>query len=288
MRLRDPLHLRGSRSSGATCRAASPATPALRFPDTNTQTMTPPSRRQFLQLSALAMASAATPWAGLQARALPSPGFPPLPAHRPTGQEALDRLLQGNARFVAGKGSAACRTPEDFAKVAQGQAPFAAIIACADSRTAPEIIFDQGVGQLFTVRAAGNVVAGSGPVMKGSIEYAVAELGVSLILVLGHSECGAMKAAIEFRHEQNKPAGAIDDLLELIYPAVDQTVAQDGKLSGKALQKQVTYNNVNNGVQRLRGLDPIIAPAVRSGALMVAGAVHDLATGTVTVWPKLA
>lgn len=249
--------------------------------------MTTTSRRQFLQYSALAMASAAAPWADVQARALPSPAFPPAPAHRPTGQEALERLLQGNARFVAGKGAAACRTPEDFAKVAQGQAPFAAIIACADSRTAPEIVFDQGVGQLFTVRAAGNVVAGTGPVMKGSIEYAVAELGVSLILVLGHSECGAMKAAIQFRHEKNKPAGAIDDLLELIYPAVDQTVEENSALSGKALQKQVTYNNVNNGVQRLRALEPIIAPAVRSGALMVAGAVHDLSTGVVSLWPKV-
>lgn len=245
------------------------------------------SRRQFLQLSAMAMVSATAPWADVQARALPSPVFPPLPAYRPGGREALDRLLQGNARFVAGKGAAACRTPEDFAKVAQGQAPFAAVIACADSRTAPEIIFDQGVGQLFTVRAAGNVVAGSGPVMKGSIEYAVAELGVSLILVLGHSECGAMKAAIQFRHEQNKPAGAIDDLLELIYPAVDQAVDTDPGLSGKALQKQVTCNNVNLGVQRLRGLEPIIAPAVRSGAVTIAGAVHDLATGAVTVWPKV-
>lgn len=249
--------------------------------------MTTTSRRQFLQLSALAMASVATPWVDVHARALPSPDFPPLPTHRPSGQEALERLLQGNKRFVAGKGAAACRTPEDFAKVAQGQAPFAAIIACADSRTAPEIIFDQGVGQLFTVRAAGNVVAGSGPVMKGSIEYAVAELGVSLIMVLGHSECGAMKAAIQFRHETNKPAGAIDDLLELIYPAVDQAVGEDSRLSGKALQKRVTYNNVNHGVQRLRGLEPIVAPGVRSGAVMVVGAVHDLATGTVTVWPKL-
>lgn len=232
------------------------------------------SRRQFLQFSALAMAAAATPWAELRAEAVPAPL-----AGRPTGKEALDRLLQGNARFVAGKGSFACRTPEDFAKMAQGQSPFAAIIACADSRTAPEIVFDQGVGQLFTVRAAGNVVPGSGPVMKGSIEYAVAELGVPLILVLGHTECGAMKAAIQFRHEEKKPPGAIDELVELIYPSVDRAAG----LSGKNLVKQVTFNNVRAGVERLRTLDPIIAPAVRNGTLLVAGGVHDLSTGVVTL-----
>ena len=104
---------------------------------------------------------------------------------------ALAKLVEGNKRFVNGQTSLLTRRrPEDFAALAEGQAPHTVIVGCSDSRVAPELIFDQGIGDLFVIRVAGNIVDGAGPSVKGSIEYAVGELGVRLILVMGHSKCG--------------------------------------------------------------------------------------------------
>src|SRR5215204_2826569 len=108
-----------------------------------------------------------------------------------TADEALKDLLEGNERFVAGKTLNPRRSPADFSKLAPAQAPDAVIVGCADSRVPPEILFDQGVGDLFVIRVAGNVVSGAGPTVKGSIAYAVAVLGAPLVVVLGHSQCGA-------------------------------------------------------------------------------------------------
>src|SRR5438067_8926426 len=119
------------------------------------------------------------------------------PRTRPKPDEVLNHLLDGNKRFVEGRLLHPGRAPKDFAAAAQGQAPLAVIVGCADSRVAPELIFDQGIGDLFVVRVAGNVIDGAGVSLKGSIEYAVAELDVRLIMVLGHSQCGAVKAAIK-------------------------------------------------------------------------------------------
>lgn len=235
------------------------------------------TRRQFIQMSALAaLAAGATPL--LAAEQKSTAASTAMPTKRPDPWAALRLLREGNERFVGGKGSAACTTPADFAKVAAGQEPFAAVVACADSRTAPETVFDQGIGQLFTVRVAGNVVTGSGPTMKGSLEYAVAELGVSLILVLGHTGCGAMKSALKYRHSDKPAPGEIDGLLKLIYPSVDRVAAEhhDGDIL-----RLVTADNVHAGVERLKQLDPIIAPAVRSHTLMIVGGIYDLGSGRV-------
>src|SRR5262249_34537540 len=142
------------------------------------------------------------------------------PANGRESKDVLARLLEGNKRFVDGQSTRVARTPKDFAADAQGQAPIAAIVGCADSRVSPELIFDHGVGDLFVVRVAGNVVSGAGPIVKGSIEYAVAELGVKLIMVLGHSQCGAVKAAIAHSDANDKLPGAIGELVTLIRPAV--------------------------------------------------------------------
>lgn len=235
------------------------------------------TRRQFVQMSTLAAlaASAAPLFAAERPSTAASTG---MPTKRPDPWEALRLLREGNERFVGGKGSAACTTPADFAKVAAGQEPFAAVVACADSRTAPETVFDQGIGQLFTVRVAGNVVTGSGPTMKGSLEYAVAELGVSLILVLGHTGCGAMKSALKYRHSDTPAPGEIDGLLKLIYPSVDRATAGH---DGSDILQRVTADNVHAGVERLKQLDPIIAPAVRSHKVMIVGGIYDLGSGRV-------
>ncbi len=154
----------------------------------------------------------------------------------------------------------------------------AVVVGCADSRVAPEILFDQGVGDLFVIRVAGNVVAGSGDVVKGSIEYGVAELGAPLIVVLGHGNCGAVKAAIKHIDAHDSLPGAIDGLVNLIKPAVLKVEGTSGDKLDNAVRA-----NVEDGVARLKTLEPIVAKAVREGAVKVVGATYDLRTGRVTM-----
>ena len=188
----------------------------------------------------------------------------------------LADLMAGNKRFVAGRPEGPRRRPEDYAPLAAGQFPQAAIIACSDSRVPPEILFDQGVGDLFVIRIAGNVIGGTGPVVKGSVEYAVAELKVPLIMVLGHSNCGAVKAAVKHIDDHEDLPGSIDELVNLIKPAVEQVRDKPGDMLANAIRA-----NVELGVARLKGLEPILAGPVRAGKLKVVGATYDLATGRV-------
>lgn len=201
----------------------------------------------------------------------------------PTGQrtslspdEVLQDLLDGNARFASGKTQSPRRTPQDFALLSDSQLPEAIVIACADSRVPPELLFDQGVGDLFVVRIAGNIVSGAGAVVKGSIEYAVAELGVKLIMVLGHSNCGAVKAAVKHINDQDPLPGAIDEMVKLIRPAVERAKQLQGNVVENSIRE-----NVLLGVERLKGLEPIIKEPVAAGRLKVVGATYDLATGRV-------
>jgi len=144
---------------------------------------------------------------------------------------------------------------------------------------APELVFDLGVGDLFVVRVAGNIVSGAGPTVKGSIEFAVAELGVRLIMVLGHSQCGAVKAAIVHIDANDALPGSIGDLIDPIRPAV---VAAKG-LPGDKLTN-VIKANVEKGVDRLKGLDPILSKLAKTGELKVVGAAYELRTGVVEVF----
>src|SRR6478735_12551429 len=118
-------------------------------------------------------------------------------SQRLTADEALKDLMAGNERFVTGKTLNPRQSPADFSKLASHQAPDAVIIACSDSRVPPEILFDQGVGDLFVIRVAGNVVNEAEVGLIGSVTFAVVVLGASLVMVLGHSNCGAVKAALE-------------------------------------------------------------------------------------------
>jgi carbonic anhydrase len=195
--------------------------------------------------------------------------------------QALHDLLAGNQRFKVGKTLTPRRSPSDFQALAHGQFPQAVIVSCADSRVAPEILFDVGVGDIFVVRAAGNVIDRAGVAVKGRIEYAVAELNVPIILVLGHSGCGAVKAAIKHIDDKDSLPGAINGLVELIKPAVARTKGMPGdQLENAILQ------NVEIGVERLQGLEPILAPRVKDGKVKVVGGVYDLSTGTVTMIEK--
>ena len=194
-------------------------------------------------------------------------------------EDVLEQLIEGNKRFAEGKPSNPRRTPMDFAAQAAGQKPLAVIVACADSRVAPELIFDQGVGDLFVVRIAGNIVSGAGPTVKGSIEYAVVELGVRLILVLGHSQCGAVKAAIEHFEAKDTLPGSIGELIKPIGPAVTAAKGQKGDLLTNVIKA-----NVLEGTRRLEGLDPILAKLVKTGELKVIGGNYELRTGKVEVF----
>lgn len=200
---------------------------------------------------------------------------------RKTAAQALTELIEGNARFVEGKSENPRRSPADFRAVASAQYPEAIIVACADSRVGPELLFDTGVGDLFVVRVAGNVVDGAGVTVKGSIEYAVAELHVPLIVILGHSNCGAVKAAVTHIDQKDSLPGAINGLVELIKPAVVQAKGQPSDVVANA-----TRDNVRIGVEKLKLLQPIVAPGVKSGSVTVVGAVYDLQTGKVEFLPS--
>jgi carbonic anhydrase len=226
------------------------------------------TRRKFLlTASATLVAPALT---NLEALAAPTAKSAPPP------DEVLKLMLEGNHRFAKGASTHPRRTPADFKPLAAGQNPIACIVACADSRVTPEILFDLGIGELFVVRVAGNYVDGAGAAVKGSVEYAIAELGVSLVMILGHSECGAVKAAIQHIHDKDALPGAINDLVNAIKPAVLASEHEPGNKLENAIRA-----NVKRGVDRLDDLQPIILPAVKSGKIKIVGGVYDLASGKV-------
>ncbi|KFL31754.1 carbonic anhydrase [Devosia riboflavina] len=221
-----------------------------------------PSRRSVL-LGGLAALSASALPAFAQEQAAPSP------------DESLQRLLDGNARYVAGQ-----RTNTDFsvgrASRALTQRPFAAILSCADSRVAPELVFDQGPGDLFVVRVAGNFVNDDG---LASLEYAINFLETPLIMVLGHSNCGAVDAAIKVVRDGLALPGHLPDMIEPIRPAAEAALAQS---PSDPLGLAITAN-VQNAVARLEAAEPILAARVNSKSLRVVGAQYDLQTGQVAL-----
>src|SRR5271165_366297 len=185
--------------------------------------------------------------------------------------EALKRLMRGNARFVSGHLIHA--GPEEMAEargaVAKGQKPFAVIVGCSASRVGPEIVFDQGLGDLFVVRTAGEVVDAAG---LGSIEYAVEHLGSRLIVVLGHERCGAVSAAVAGAEEP----GHIATVLKAIEPAVKQSKGKPGDPVENAVRAQAL-----DVAKQLRAAKPVLAERVQSGNLKIVAARYDLDTGKV-------
>ena len=224
------------------------------------------SRRYVLAaLPALALTSVAcssTPNTGTQTS---SPVPQPEPA---TPDEALAVLMDGNARFAA-------RMPEirDTAEIdaiwgggiGRNQEPFATVLGCADSRLAPEIIFDQFVGNIFVVREAGNIA--DSPTNLGSLEYGQAVLGSKVLLVLGHSDCGAIKAA----YDNATPGGNIQAIIAAIRPGI----------AGAAGIADAVVRNVGAVIDHVRTNSPLLAEAEKSGAIKIVGAVYDIESATV-------
>lgn len=188
-----------------------------------------------------------------------------------TGHEALDRLMQGNARFVAACCENPNRAPEWRARLLDGQKPFAAVLGCADSRVPPEVIFDQGLGDLFVLRVAGHVA--TGPILA-SLEYAVAHLGTPLVMVLGHSRCGAVTATLR----KQATDGHLPALAALIEPACLQTRGAPGDpvdLTARA--------HAGLTVGRLRAESAILAAAEAEQRVAIVAAYYDLISGGVEV-----
>jgi len=189
--------------------------------------------------------------------------------------DAVSRLLAGNKRFVDGHLDHPRRDDKQRAEQAEGQTPFAIILGCADSRVPPEIIFDEGLGDLFSVRVAGNTSPAD--VVLGSIEYGAAVLNCKLVVVLGHGECGAVKAAIDQVTKSKSVPGHIGGVVDPIVPAVKavQTTPAD-QLLDAAIKE-----NVRRTVSQLQSSQPVLAPLVQSGQLKVVGAEYELHSGQV-------
>ncbi len=192
-----------------------------------------------------------------------------------TPDEALKLLMDGNARYVANQ-----PRERDFsaarASRATGQAPFASILGCADSRVAPELAFDQNPGDLFVVRVAGNFVTPDG---LGSLEYGAAVLGSKLILVLGHTSCGAVNATVDALQKGNKLPGHIADLVRAMKPGIEPVL----KKGGDDLKQRAVVANVQHNIQRLKTAKPILAGMIAKKQVRVVGGVYDIATGKVTL-----
>ncbi len=186
---------------------------------------------------------------------------------------SLKKLQDGNARYVSGQPSQKASGEAFRKELSKGQQPFAVVVACSDSRVSPEIIFDEGLGSIFVVRTAGNVVD---PIALGSIEYAVEHLHAPLVLVLGHESCGAVKAAID---SKGRPEGNIGAIIRKIMPAVGS--ARASLKGGEDLAYASTVKNVKNVAREIMKKSRVIAREAREGEVRVVGAYYSISTGRV-------
>ncbi len=227
-------------------------------------------RRRFLNLtgSGIALVAAVTGsvlWSIQPKRAIAAPV-------KPLGPDAaLKRLMDGNQRFVQQKGEHPDQSQARIKEVAEAQHPFAALLSCADSRVPPEILFDEGIGDLFDIRVAGNIVT---PEVLGSIEYAVEILDTPLIMVLGHERCGAVTAAVQ---EKLLP-GHIGSFVKAIKPAISKTTSESDDPVDNAVIANVQYQ-----IKKLKQNSTSLSQRLLDGKLKIVGGRYDLDTGDVTL-----
>jgi carbonic anhydrase len=188
---------------------------------------------------------------------------------------AWKALKEGNERFVAGQPAHPSQSIEDRARLAHSQKPTAVLFGCADSRVAAEIIFDQGLGDMFVVRTAGHVIDSA---VLGSIEYAVTVLNVPLIVVLGHDSCGAVQATLSAIDDGVVPGGYVRDIVERITPSVLQ-----GRHAGLTRVDEFETRHVNDTVTQLRVRSASIAERLAAGTLAIVGLTYHLAEGRVVL-----
>jgi carbonic anhydrase len=227
-------------------------------------------RRSFLNLTgaggmALVAASAGSAfWSMKLEQAIASPVLEPL-----SPDAALKRLMDGNQRFVKQKSKHPDQSKARIKEVAQAQHPFATVLSCADSRVAPEILFDEGIGDLFDIRVAGNIVI---PEVLGSIEYAVDILGTPVLMVLGHERCGAVTAAVQ----GERLPGHIGSFVKAIKPAISRTKGQPGDPVDNAVIANVQYQ-----IEKLKRSSTILSARSQDGKLKIVGGRYDLDSGEV-------
>jgi len=191
-----------------------------------------------------------------------------------TAAEALTRLQEGNDRFLRGEARFPTLQKEVLAELAKGQQPFATVLGCSDSRVPPELLFDAGFGQLFVIRVAGNIVS---PEIFGTMQYAAVHLDTNLFVVLGHEECGAVKAALATQtrgHRERERIQALADMIAAGLPEPDPALAPEARLA------RAVEGNVRATMRRVLET-PEGQARLREGKIQLVGAVVEIATGKV-------
>ena len=198
----------------------------------------------------------------------------------PRAKEALDRLREGNRRFASNVRSiASLVSQERRGDLVDQQAPVAIVLGCSDSRAPAEMVFDQGLGDLFVIRVAGNIVA---PSQVGSVEFAAERFGVRLVVVMGHSRCGAIEATIDAVSNPGEPASRnILSIVDRIRPAVEPLVVAGLGADRVRLARQAVRANVRISVDHLRHGSALLEGLIERDGLIVVGAEYDLETGLV-------
>jgi carbonic anhydrase len=193
--------------------------------------------------------------------------------------EALARLRQGNLRYAANRRSNASVSPTRRAELTESQEPFAIVLGCSDSRVPAEIVFDQGLGDLFVIRVAGNIVAAS---QIGSVEFAAARFSTRLVVVLGHSQCGAVLATVDaLEQPDSNQSRNLRSIVDLIRPSVEPLRATHLRNDRVALVNRAVRANIRASVDRLRHGSEILERLIQENELLVIGAEYSLESGVV-------
>lgn len=204
-----------------------------------------------------------------------------------SGSKALKKLREGNRRFVKGTTKGRARaTATRREQVVEPQKPFAILLGCSDSRVPTESIFDQGSGELFVTRVAGNVIT---PAQAGSIELGVERLGVKLIVVLGHSHCGAIQMALDELEGKTVVASSnLRSILDCIQPSLKALLAAEREQDRETLLREAGKTNVRTSVARLQQISPLLQRQIEHNGLLVMGAMYSLESGNVDFFDGLA
>jgi carbonic anhydrase len=196
-------------------------------------------------------------------------------------RKALQRLIDGNRRFVRGESAPKSVSPKELAGA---QSPFAIVLGCSDSRVPAELVFDQGLGDLFVIRVAGNIVE---PTQIGSVEFAAEQFGTRLVVVLGHSSCGAVAATLEqLERSDELRSPNLRSIVNWIRPSVERLLEEGIEDLGE-LEKRAVRANIQASVERLRHGSDILSALIRAQGLLIVGAEYDLETGVVDFFDGL-
>ena len=195
-----------------------------------------------------------------------------------SASEALQRLRDGNTRFAADI-RVADQSHDRRAELASGQAPFAIILGCSDSRAPVELVFDQGLGDLFVIRVAGNIVA---PSQVGSVEFAAEAFGTRLVVVLGHTQCGAVGATLEqLQRPREMRSRNLQSIVDRVRPSVETLMGTDVARDPKALYRAASHANIRAAVDHLRHGSELLERLILHNGLQVVGAEYSIETGKV-------